>query len=63
MKKFFLKVLLFFACVVAMDFVFGFGFSWLRSHAKGGSTANCEYIANKSKDDIIILGSSRATHH
>lgn len=63
MKKFLLKVLLFFACVVVMDFAFGFVFSWLRSHAKGGSTANCEYIANRATDDIIILGSSRATHH
>lgn len=63
MKKFLLKVLLFFALVVVMDFAFGFVFSWLRTHAKGGSTANCEYIANRCKDDIIILGSSRATHH
>lgn len=63
MKKFVLKVLLFFALVVAMDFAFGYVFSWLRTHAKGGSTANCEYIANRCEDDIIILGSSRATHH
>lgn len=63
MKKFILKVLLFFACVVAMDFSFGEVFSFLRLHAKGGSTANCEYIANRAKEDIIILGSSRATHH
>ena len=63
MKKFLLKVLLFFACVVIMDWAFGLFFSYLRAHAKGGSTANCEYIANKAMDDIIILGSSRATHH
>lgn len=63
MKKFLLKVLLFFACVVVMDFAFGRFFSFLRTHAKGGSTANCEYIANRAIDDIIILGSSRATHH
>ena len=63
MKKFLLKVLLFFALVVVMDFAFGSVFSWLRGHAKGGSTANCEYIANRCEDDIIILGSSRATHH
>lgn len=63
MKKFVLKILLFFGCVAVMDVLFGFGFSWLRSHAKGGSTANCEYIANRANDDIIILGSSRATHH
>ena len=63
MKKFLLKVLLFFACVVVMDFAFGHLFSYLRIHAKGGSTANCEYIANKATAEIIILGSSRATHH
>lgn len=63
MKKFLLKVLLFFALVVVMDFAFGFAFSWLRGHAKGGGTANREYIANRCEDDIIILGSSRATHH
>lgn len=63
MKKFVLKVLVFFALAAIMDFSFGFIFSWLRSHAKGGSTANCEYIANKAREDIIILGSSRATHH
>lgn len=63
MKKFLLKVLLFFACVVVMDFAFGQFFSLLRTHAKGGSTANCEYIANQATEDIIILGSSRATHH
>lgn len=63
MKKFVLKVLLFFALVVVMDCAFGSVFSWLRIRAKGGSTANCEYIANRCEDDIIILGSSRATHH
>lgn len=63
MKKFISKVLLFFACVVVMDIVFGQFFSYLRAHSKGGSTANCEYIANKATEDIIILGSSRATHH
>ena len=63
MKKFLLKVLLFFICVAVVDVLFGYGFSWLRSHAKGGSTANCEYIANRANEDIIILGSSRATHH
>jgi hypothetical protein len=46
-----------------MDIALGMFFSFLRSHAKGGSTANCEYIANRATDDIIILGSSRATHH
>ena len=63
MKKFVLKVVLFFVLVVAMDFFFGHVFSFMRTHAKGGTTANCEYIANACKEDIIILGSSRAKHH
>lgn len=63
MKRFILKVLLFCACAVVMDMAFGQFFSYMRAHAKGGSTANCEYIANRATDDIIILGSSRATHH
>lgn len=58
-----MKVLLFFACVIVMDVILGYVFSWLRVHAKGGSTANCEYIANRADEDIIILGSSRASHH
>ena len=63
MKQFVIKVLVFFALVAVMDCVFGVVFSWMRQHAKGGSTANCEYIANQANEDIIILGSSRATHH
>jgi len=63
MKKFILKITLFFALVVVMDVALGEAFSILRAHAKGGSTANCEYIAERAKDDIIIMGSSRATHH
>ncbi len=63
MKKFVIKLLFFFVCVMIMDFAFGHFFSYLRVHAKGGSTANCEYIANSATEDIIILGSSRATHH
>ena len=63
MKKFLLKVALFFGLMVIVDIAFGYGFDFLMSHAKGGSTANNYYIANECTDDVIILGSSRATHH
>jgi len=63
MKKLLLKLALFSVLMVVADILCGFAFYHLRGHAKGGSTANCEYIANKSIDDIVILGSSRATHH
>ena len=54
MKKFLLKVLLFFALVVVMDFAWDGVFSWLRSHAKGGSTENCEYIANRCESEPLF---------
>lgn len=63
MKRFLAKLTLFFVFIYVLDALSGYGFAWLRSHAKGGSTANCEYIANRASEDIIILGSSRATHH
>lgn len=63
MKKYLLKIVLFFALAAMMDVAFGYVFKYLRSHAKSGVTEKCEYIANRSKDDIIILGSSRAVHH
>ncbi len=63
MKKFLSKIVLFIFCVVLLDLIYGALFSTLRSNAKGGITHKIEYIANASKDDIIVLGSSRAVHH
>ena len=63
MKQFLLRVCLFMTIILIVDVLSGFLFSYLRIHAKGGSTANCEYIANGSSEEVIILGSSRATHH
>jgi len=63
MKRYILKVILFFVIVAIIDVLSGFAFGYLRGHAKGGSTEKQEYIANKMNEDIIIMGSSRATHH
>ena len=63
MKKFLIQLLLFIICLVFVDFVIGYSSEFLRENALGGSTANNYYIANYSQDDIMILGSSRATHH
>lgn len=63
MKKFIIKVILFFICAIVIDFVANEVFSILRTHAKGGITQKNEYIANRCDDDIIIFGSSRAAHH
>lgn len=63
MKKFLLKVILLFGLVAVVDVLSGFAYGYLRGHAKGGSTEKSEYIASKANEEIIIMGSSRATHH
>ena len=63
MKKFLLKVALFFVLVAVLDVICGWGFDILRSKARGGQTHKNEYIANECVDDILILGSSKADHH
>ena len=49
-------------CIV-MDVCFGRVFKFLHSNAIGGSTRNNSYILYECKSDVIILGSSRASHH
>lgn len=63
MKKFLLKVALFFVLVAVLDVICGWGFDILRSKARGGQTHKNEYIAKECVDDILILGSSKADHH
>lgn len=63
MKKFLLKVALFFVLVAVLDIMCGWGFEILRTKARGGQTHKNEYISNLCKDDILILGSSKADHH
>lgn len=63
MVKFIKKVLLFFALIAIIDIVCGFGFNYLKSHAKGGDTQKNYYISERCCDDILILGSSKAARH
>jgi hypothetical protein len=63
MKKFLIRICIFTFIIVFVDTFIGFVSEYLREHAKGGSTANNYYIAENCTDDIIILGSSRSTHH
>ena len=49
--------------IVLIDLSFGFIMDNLRIHAKGGDTARAEYICNKTNEEILIMGSSRAAHH
>jgi len=63
MKKFIIKVLLFFAIIFCIDFFFGKTCDYLNSHAKGGDTKSAYYVANECNENILIFGSSRGLHH
>lgn len=49
--------------LVILDFLLGGASAWLYHHAKYGIFHRQQYVLNESKDDIIIMGSSRASHH
>lgn len=63
MKKFVLKIVLFFALMTVIDLSCGYAFQLLISKAKYGDTHKNNYIANVCTDDVIILGSSHAARH
>ena len=63
MKKFFLKIALFLAVMIAIDLAFGKVCDFLRVHTKGGFTGNVQYICEQCDEDIIMMGSSRMRHH
>lgn len=49
--------------LVVVDRCVGFTLDYLGGNAKGGGTKKQYYMANESVDDVVIFGSSRATHH
>jgi len=63
MKKYLLKIALFFTFVAFIDLACGLAFRYMTAKAKYGETFNNSYIANVCVDDVIILGSSRADRH
>lgn len=62
MKKFLLNIAIFFAIVAAVDFSLGKVFHYLQARA-GGRTGAEYYVCEKATEDVIIMGSSRASHH
>lgn len=63
MKRFLIKVVIFFAVLVVVDKVSGYTFSYLSENAKGGYTGHYHYLVDKTNEDILVFGSSRAIHH
>lgn len=63
MKKFLLKLALFFVALIVVDRALGMVFSYMGDHAKGGYIGHHKYVTDKTNEDILIFGSSRAIHH
>ncbi len=63
MKKYIIKICIFFFIIVLIDFVSGIVFGYLGAHVKGGDNFRNNYIMDKVNEDILIFGSSRALHH
>jgi hypothetical protein len=63
MKKYLLQISLFFAIVAVVDFAAGKVFRYVQANRAGGRTGAEWYACRESNEDIIIMGSSRASHH
>lgn len=63
MKRFSLNIFVFAVFILIADLVCGYAFDIIKAQSCGGDTYKSYYLAEKCKDDIIILGSSRAARH
>ena len=63
MKKYLAKILLFFIIVALIDVAFGMGCDYLYKNSKGGDTYKINYAISEGTADVLIMGSSRASHH
>ncbi len=62
MKKFLMNIAIFITIVAAVDYTLGEVFLYLQAKA-GGRTGAEYYICEQAKEDVIVMGSSRATYH
>ncbi len=62
MKKFILKCMLFIALLAAVDYLSGYLFL-LHNKAEVGKVSKARHLASDFSEDILILGSSRASRH
>lgn len=63
MRNFICKVLFFCLIIVVMDILFGLVMEKVSRQITIGGTGRDNYICDKTRDEIIVLGSSRAEHH
>ena len=60
MKKFILKIVLFFLVLAIIDLLLGKVFRYAYQHAVGGYTERYHYIYSGTHEDALVFGSSRA---
>lgn len=63
MKSFIVKLLLFVVLLLTVDVALGKIFSFFQERAPYGNWQRFRYINDEMKDEILIMGSSRASHH
>lgn len=63
MKKYLIKIALFFVAVAIADVLFGLACQYMNDHSKGGGIKSRYYVCKESNEDVLIFGSSRAKHH
>lgn len=63
MRKFLVKLAIFFGLFVGLDFTFGRICNYMFQHAKGGDTRAMNVLIQESERDILVMGSSRAHCH
>ena len=63
MKKFIVRIIVFFVAIVIIDIIFGRCCDYMYEHSKGGDSRKINYAIRECNADILIMGSSRANHH
>ena len=61
-KSFFLRLIIFIVAFLITDYLAGYAFKYLDSHA-GDKFARENFIRHDMNADVIIMGSSKAAHH
>ena len=63
MKRFIIKIVVFFLIIAVIDQIGGRFLKYLDSHSQYGDAFTREYITSRCTEDVIIMGSSRGNHH
>lgn len=63
MKRFLIKIVIFFLAILVIDFSFGQICNYIVSKYQRDDEGRIDFVCNENKSDIIIFGSSRAHHH